>query len=62
MLVQIGRILRKTMLFDIIGRSISMEMHGKQATLNEVTLCRLPEPDRDIGFAHGEIELFVGQQ
>jgi hypothetical protein len=38
-----------------------MEMHGEQPALDEVGLLRLPQPDRAIGLAHGEVELLVGE-
>ena len=38
-------------------------MHGKQLALDEIRLGRLAQSDRDVGLAHGEVELFVaGEQ
>jgi len=41
-------------------RRIGVEMHGEQPTLDEIGLRWLPQPDRDIRFAHREIKLFIG--
>src|SRR5580704_8362087 len=37
-----------------------MEMHGEQLALDHVWLRRLSHANTDVGLAHGEIELFVG--
>ena len=39
-----------------------MEVHREQLALDEIGLRRLAQPDRHIGLAHGEVELFVGGQ
>ena len=36
-------------------------MHREQPALDEVRLLRLPQPDRTVGLAHGEVELLVGE-
>ena len=37
-------------------------MHGEQPAADEVGLHRLAQPQRDVGLAHAEIEIVVGQQ
>ena len=39
-----------------------MEVHREQLALDQVGLGRLAQPDRDVGLAHGEVELLVGGQ
>ena len=49
-------------LLDIFGRGIDVVMHGEELALNEIGLHRPAQPDRDVGLAHGEIELAVIEQ
>src|SRR5215468_7781206 len=39
-----------------------MEVHGEQPAPNEVRLARLPQSQRDVGFAHPQVEVVVRQQ
>ena len=36
-------------------------MEREQAPANEVALLGLPQPQRDVGLAHGKVEFVVGQ-
>ena len=42
------------------GRGVGVEVHREQLALDQVGLGRLAQPDRDVGLAHGEVELLVG--
>jgi hypothetical protein len=45
---------------QIPRRRIGMKMHGEQLALDYVRLRRLPHSNTNVGLAHGEVELFVG--
>ena len=59
MLIEIFERARGTEALEIVGRRISMEMHGEQLALNEIRLRRLAQADRHIRLPHGEVELLV---
>ena len=50
---------RSTKALEIVGRRISMEMHGKQLALNEIRLRRLAQADRHIRLAHRKVQFLV---
>ena len=37
-------------------------MHGEQATPNEVRLDRLPQSQRNVSFAHPQVEVVIRQK
>ena len=42
------------------GERAGVEMQREQLALDQVGLGRLAQPDRDVGLAHGEVELLLG--
>ena len=52
---------RRAEALEIFGRGVGVEVHREQLALDQVGLRRLAQPDRDVGLAHGEVELVVGQ-
>ena len=42
---------------EVVRRGVEVIVHREQAPLDQVRLDRLAEPDRDVGLAHGEVEL-----
>ena len=51
---------RRAGALEVFGRGIGVEVHREQLALDQVGLGRLAQPDRDVGLAHGEVELLVG--
>ena len=49
-------------LSQIVRRGVGVEMHGEQAASNQVRLARLAQSQRDVRFAHPEVEVVVRQQ
>ena len=45
---------------DVFRRAIGVKTHREQLALNQVGLCRLAGADRDVGLAHRQVELLVG--
>src|ERR1019366_192880 len=45
---------------DVFRRAIGMKTHREQLALDQVGLRRLAGADRDVGFAHRQVELLVG--
>jgi hypothetical protein len=62
MILEIVERLRGAAAAQIFRRSIGVVMHGEELALDQVRLGRAAEPDRDIGLAHGKIELAVVEQ
>ena len=52
----VGR-LRLAEALDVGGRGVDVEMHGEELALDQVGLRRRAQPDRDVGLAHGDVEL-----
>ena len=53
---------RRAEALEILRRRAGVEVHGEQLALDQVGLRRQPQPDRDVGLAHREIELLLGGQ
>ena len=51
---------RRAESLEIFRRRVDVEVHREQLALDQVGLGRLAQPDRDVGLAHGEVELLVG--
>ena len=60
MIVELLERARRAEALEIFGRGVGVEMHREQLALDQVGLRRLAQPDRDVGLAHGEVELLVG--
>ena len=61
MAIEIVERARLAVPLQIARRRIGVEMHGEQPPPDEIGLDRFAHPERDIGLAHGEIELAVGE-
>ena len=59
MLVQILGALRRSVLFDVIGRTVDMHLDADQMALDEIRLARRRHANRDIGLAHRQIEFRI---
>ena len=59
--VEILHALRLAEALEISMRGIGMVLDREQAALDQIGLSRTPQPDRDVGLAHGKVELVVGQ-
>jgi hypothetical protein len=51
--------LRLTVPGEIGRRGVDMEMHREEPALDQIRLARLLEADRDVSFAHRQVELLV---
>ena len=58
-LIELFRPLRRAVLFQIIGRGVSVVAHRHQMALHQIGLARRCHADRDIGLAHRQIELGI---
>ena len=59
--VEVLRRFRLAEALDVVLRGEGVEMHREQPALDEVGLRRAAQADRDVGLAHREVELLVGQ-
>src|SRR6267378_811282 len=62
MMVEVLVITRRAEALEIFRRCVGVEMHREQLALNEVGLRRQPQANRNVGFAHRQIELELGRQ
>ena len=60
MVVELFERARRAEALEVFGRRVGVEVHREQLALDQVGLRRLAQPDRDVGLAHGEVELLVG--
>ena len=51
---------RRAEALEVFRRRAGMEVQREQLALDQVGLDRLAQPDRDVGLAHGEVELLLG--
>jgi hypothetical protein len=62
MVIEILVIARCAEALEIFGRRVGVEVHREQLALDQVGLRRQPQPDRNVGLAHREIELLLGRE
>ena len=62
MIVEFFVAARRAEALQIFRRRAGMEVHREQLALDQVGLGRHPQPDRDVRFAHREIEFLLGGQ
>ena len=60
MVIEILVAARRAEALEIFRRRVGVEVHGEQLALDQVGLRRQPQPDRNVGLAHREIELLLG--
>ena len=51
---------RRAEALDVIRRAIGVEAHREELALDEIRLCRLAGADRNVGLAHRQVQLLVG--
>src|SRR5579872_1815537 len=59
MFIEIFELLRRAVFLEIVGGGIDQDPHRQEMALDEIGLTRRRHADRDIGLAHGKIELAV---
>ena len=62
MVVQIGRRLRHAVPADIVRRSVDVIVNRHQGAADQIGLGRFDQADRNIRFAHSQVEIAVGQK
>src|SRR5438067_3613528 len=59
MVVEVIERARRPEALDVFRRGVSVEAYREQLALDQIGLCRQPQPDRHISLAHREIEFLV---
>src|SRR5436305_15015248 len=59
MVVEVIERARRPEALDVFRRGVSVEAYREQLALDQMGLCRQPQPNRHISLAHREMEFFV---